>query len=61
MTKTRNVAVLVGSLRKESLNRSMAKALAALAPASLKLEIVEISGLSHYNQDLEADLKAAKG
>lgn len=54
MTKTRSVAVLVGSLRKESLNRRMAHALAALAPASLKLEIVEIGDLSHYNQDLDS-------
>jgi len=55
MTQTRNVAVLVGSLRKDSLNRRMARALAALAPASLKLEIVEIGGLSHYNQDLDSE------
>ena len=46
-----NVAVIVGSLRRESLNRKMAKALIELAPASLKLEIVEIGALPHYNQD----------
>ena len=46
-----NVAVLVGSLRRESLNRKMAKALIELAPSSLKLEIVEIGALPHYNQD----------
>jgi len=54
MTKTRSIAVLVGSLRKESLNRRMALALAGLAPASLKLEIVEIGDLSQYNQDLDS-------
>lgn len=54
MTNTRSVAVLVGSLRKDSLNRRMAHALAALAPATLKLEIVEIGDLSHYNQDLDS-------
>ena len=53
MSQTRNVAVLVGSLRKDSFNRKMAHVLAALAPASLKLEIVEISELSLYNQDLD--------
>lgn len=53
MTQNRTIAVLVGSLRKESLNRKMAHALAALAPKALKLEIVEISDLSHYNQDLD--------
>jgi chromate reductase len=37
MSTTRTVAVLVGSLRKDSLNRLTAHALAALAPAGLKL------------------------
>ena len=50
-----NVAVLVGSLRKGSLNRKMAEAMIALAPASLKLEIVEIGQLPHYNADYETD------
>lgn len=48
---TKNVAVVVGSLRRESFNRKMAKALIELAPSSLKLEIVEIGELPHYNQD----------
>ena len=56
MSKIYDVAVLVGSLRKESLNRKMAKALATISPATLKLDIVEIGQLPHYNQDLEADL-----
>jgi len=47
------IAVLVGSLRKESFNRKMARALTALAPESLKLEIIEIGGLPLYNEDLE--------
>jgi chromate reductase, NAD(P)H dehydrogenase (quinone) len=50
----RNVAVLVGSLRKESLNRRMAHALSELATQDLKLDIVEIGGLPLYNQDLDA-------
>jgi chromate reductase len=54
MSQTRKVAVLVGSLRKESFNRKMAHALASLAPNSLSLEIVEIGDLSHYNQDLDS-------
>jgi chromate reductase len=53
MDKARDVAVIVGSLRKESLNRKIAHALIALAPAPLKLEIVEIGDLPLYNQDLE--------
>jgi len=48
-----NVAVLVGSLRKESLNRKMAHALAGLAAPGLKLEIVEIGDLPLYNEDLD--------
>jgi len=55
MGTIRNVAVVVGSLRKESFNRKMAKAMIALAPPSLKLEIVEIGQLPHYNQDFDAD------
>jgi chromate reductase len=51
MSITRKVAVLVGSLRKGSFNRLTAKALAALAPAELQLEIVEIGQLPLYNQD----------
>ncbi|HZI84086.1 MAG TPA: NAD(P)H-dependent oxidoreductase [Casimicrobiaceae bacterium] len=59
MNTPRDVAVLVGSLRKESFNRKTAKALIALAPASLKLEIVEIGQLPLYNQDDEAHPPAA--
>ncbi|NOV26381.1 NADPH-dependent FMN reductase [Cupriavidus necator] len=53
MSDPRDVVVLVGSLRKESYNRKLAKALIALAPAQLKLEIVEIGNLELYNQDLD--------
>ncbi len=49
----RNVAVLVGSLRKASYNRKMALALATLAPETLKLGIVEIGDLALYNEDRE--------
>jgi len=50
----RDVAVIVGSLRKASFNRMMANALSTLAPDPLHLEIVEIRELPLYNQDLEA-------
>jgi chromate reductase len=53
MPDTRKVAVLVGSLRKDSLSRKTALALATMAPPSLALEIVEIGELNLYNQDLE--------
>lgn len=53
MSEQRNVAVLVGSLRKDSLTRKVANAIVRLAPSSLKLGIVEIAQVAHYNQDLE--------
>jgi chromate reductase len=59
MPAPRRVAVVVGSLRKDSLNRKMAKTLAAIAPPSLSLEIVEIGQLPHYNQDDDAAPPAA--
>ena len=51
MDKTRDVAVIVGSLRKGSINRKVANALIELAPAVLKLSIIEIGRLPIYNQD----------
>lgn len=59
MSKTHDVAVIVGSLRKDSINRKIAQALAELAPASLALHIVEIGQLPLYNQDHDADSPAA--
>jgi chromate reductase len=50
----RDVVVIVGSVRKESLNLKLAHVLAALAPDTLKLEIVPVGGLPLYNPDLEA-------
>src|SRR4029079_8533120 len=51
----RSVAVLVGSLRRESFTRKIANALRELAPASLRLEIVEIARVVVYKQDLEGN------
>lgn len=53
MTQSRDIAVLVGSLRKASFTRKLAHTLAAVAPPSLSLELVEIGDLPHYNQDHE--------
>jgi chromate reductase len=53
MSNPLDIAVLVGSVRKESFSRKAALALAQQAPASLKLEIVDIGGLPMYNQDLD--------
>lgn len=49
----KKIAVLVGSLRKESVNRKIANELIKLAPESLEMEIVEIGQLAHYNEDLD--------
>jgi chromate reductase len=59
MDQQRDVAVIVGSLRKGSINRRMAHALASVAPARLRLEIVEIRDLPLYDQDLDEAPPAA--
>ena len=53
VTAVRNVAVLVGSLRKDSINRKVAHALVALAPEQLRCSFTEIGDLPLYNQDLD--------
>jgi chromate reductase len=49
-----DVAVLVGSLRKNSYSGWVAQALAELAPPTLKLRVVPIGDLPLYNQDTES-------
>ncbi len=49
------IVTLVGSLRKDSLNRNIAKALLALAPKSLDLKLIEIGNLPLFNDDLDGD------
>lgn len=55
---TAKVAVLVGSLRKGSINRQLAEGLSRLARGKLEFEILELGDLPHYNQDQENDLPA---
>ena len=66
------IAVIVGSLRKDSFNRKLASALALLAPTDFSFSQIEIGDLPLYNQDddaaqadsvkrLKADISAAKG
>ncbi|MCF4978559.1 ACP phosphodiesterase [Pseudomonas gessardii] len=59
MSKVYTIAVLVGSLRKESINRKVALALAQLAPTNLELRIVEIGQLPLYNEDLDSSTPPA--
>lgn len=54
MTQKIKVAVVLGSLRKESVSRKAALELARLAPEHLELDIVEIGDLPLYNEDVEA-------
>ena len=49
----KKIAVLVGSLRKESFNKKLANEMIAMAPESLEMELVEIGQLMHYNEDLD--------
>jgi len=52
---THHIVTIAGSLRKESFSLKIANALARLAPASLKLEVMTPHGISFFNQDLEAN------
>lgn len=54
MSQVRNVAVIVGSIRKDSVSRKLAKAFAVVTP-NLKFNVVEIADLPHFDQDLESD------
>ena len=47
------VAVMVGSLRRESLNRQLAGALAKLAPSDFSFDVMKIDDIPLYNQDVE--------
>lgn len=51
---TTKIAVIVGSLRKESNSRKIAEAIQVLAPRGVSFEFVEIGALPLYNQDEEA-------
>ncbi len=50
-----HIAVIVGSLRRDSTNRQLAVALTSLAPADFSFEFVEIGDLPLYSQDYDAD------
>lgn len=58
MAKQVTAAVVIGSLRKESLSRKTANALIRLSPPSLACRIIEIGDLAGYNEDLESEAPA---
>ena len=49
------IAIIVGSLRKDSLNRKMARAICKMRDDNLDCSIVEIGNLPLYNQDDDAN------
>jgi chromate reductase, NAD(P)H dehydrogenase (quinone) len=54
-----HIAVVVGSLRRESFNRHLAQAVISLAPADFTFEFIDIGSLPLYSQDYDADYPAA--
>ena len=55
---TKHIAVIVGSLRRESFNRMLANALVKLAPADFAFKQLAIGDLPLYNQDDDAEQAA---
>jgi len=53
------IAVVIGSLRKDSLNRKLALALAHLAPSDVTFEHVQIDDLPLYDQDQDGNQAAS--
>ena len=49
------IAVVVGSLRRDSINRKLANALVKLAPPDFSFEFLKIGDLPLYNQDDDAN------
>ena len=49
------IAIIIGSLRKDSLNRWVARSICALRNDNLDCSMIEIGDLPLYNQDLDSD------
>ena len=49
------IAILVGSLRKDSINRKVARSICAIRGDNLDCSMIDIGDLPLYNQDLDAD------
>ena len=52
---TYKIAIIVGSLRKESINRKVARSICALRNDNLDCSMIEIGDLPLYNQDLDGN------
>ncbi|OGG71192.1 hypothetical protein A3F27_02785 [Candidatus Kaiserbacteria bacterium RIFCSPHIGHO2_12_FULL_53_13] len=55
---TQNILVIYGSLRKQSSNKALARALSELATEKMKVEVTGLDSLPFYNQDLESNFPA---
>ena len=55
----KKIGILVGSLRKESFNRKIAKTLIELGSSSMDMEIIEIGQLPLYNEDEDTNPPAS--
>ena len=53
------IAVIVGSLRKDSYNKKLGLTLEKLAKGKMEFVFVDIGGIPLFNQDLEANVPAA--
>ena len=53
MSASINIALIIGSLRKESINRKFAEFIAAQMPDSVTIKEVYIADLPLYNQDYD--------
>jgi chromate reductase, NAD(P)H dehydrogenase (quinone) len=49
------IGIIVGSLRKDSINRKIARSMCAIRGDNLECAMIEIGGLPLYNQDLDGD------
>lgn len=49
------IAIIVGSLRKDSINKKIARSICALRGENLDCSMIEIGDLPLYNQDLDSD------
>jgi chromate reductase len=56
---THHIAVVVGSLRRDSFNRHLAQAVISLAPSDFTFEFIDIASLPLYSQDYDADFPEA--
>ena len=55
MSDTQKIGFIIGSLRKGSYNRMVAKALMERATKNFECTIIEIGDLPLYNEDLDTD------